>query len=58
VLLSARKRDEAERREQRKNRCEKGHDRCMFLNKGIQILYRSHITASLKAGPIVARVLE
>jgi hypothetical protein len=32
LLLSAHKREEEERGEQRKKRYEKGHDRSMFLN--------------------------
>jgi hypothetical protein len=48
LLLSAHKREEEERGEQRKKRHEKGHDRSMFLNQGIQILYRSHNAAPSK----------
>jgi hypothetical protein len=48
LLLSAHKREEEERGEQRKKRYEKGHDRSMFLDKGIQILYRSHNAAPSK----------
>jgi hypothetical protein len=48
LLLSAHKREEEECGEQRKKRYEKGHDRSMFLNQGIQIVYRSNNAAPSK----------